>query len=438
MSLFDEHRRIIKRRWPALWKALSVAPALPSVEVSTGTPVSTLVVDGIHVTSSYDRMAEAQLQASAIAPSERSVRVYGFALGDLPRVLLARSSMEQVNVVILSPAVATQSLRHFDHRDWLDDERVELEIADEGSELRAPCVVAPAMLRLCHDAALALRDKLMLALAQPAQRRHFEALDELFATRVEENRPLLESDGDVSSLFDTSGGGQAVVVAAGPTLDDWLEWLRTRREERKVIAVSTALRPLQLRKISPDVVIVVDHRPGISRHFRHVAERYADQLRATPLVYAPVVDPEVLAAWPGPRLAASIEGQRTQLSRRNLPRGELFCSGTVTHAAVDLAVRMGVREVTILGADFGFPRQHSHVEGALTRRELPEGRGDEPPKTWVLDGHGQRMPSETNMVGYLRDLETYVASHPGVRFIKAGRDGAAIDGVGWLDEVQGP
>jgi hypothetical protein len=38
------------------------------------------------------------------------------------------------------------------------------------------------------------------------------------------------------------------------------------------------------------------------------------------------------------------------------------------------------------------------------------------------------------MVGYLRDLEVYVAAHPDVTFLKAGRDGAAVEGVMWVDE----
>jgi hypothetical protein len=50
----------------------------------------------------------------------------------------------------------------------------------------------------------------------------------------------------------------------------------------------------------------------------------------------------------------------------------------------------------------------------------------------VLDGEGRRLASDTNLIGYLRDLEGFVRRHPAVRFRKAGRRGAAMEGVEWL------
>lgn len=134
---------------------------------------------------------------------------------------------------------------------------------------------------------------------------------------------------------------------------------------------------------------------------------------------------------------AYLKGQRYAVPRREVPKGELFCSGTVTHAAIDLGVKMGTREMTLFGVDFCFPRQHSHVDGASMRQEVPRQRTVSSPvggSTWVLNGHGERVPTETNMVGYLRDLEAFVSAHPDITFLKAGRDGATLQGARWIDE----
>lgn len=440
MSLEYDHQQIIDHRWPGLWEALWSSPTPNGVEALTTTPAPTLLIDGIHLTSGYDRLSEARLQASVIGPSDASVWVYGFALGDLQRVLLERPTIERLDVVVLSPSAAFQSLLLFDHRDWLADERITVHIADGASRLRAPFVVAPAALQLCGEAALVLRDQLRLALAQPMQQRYFDGLTEELAARVDENRPQLEADGDVASLFEVTGERaipQSVVVAAGPTLDDWIEWLKAKRTERLVIAVSTALAPLQQRGIDPDVVVVVDHLPGVARHFQHIDEELTKRLQEIPLVYASVVDAEILRSWPGPRLVTYLQGQRYPVPREELPKGELYCAGTVTHSAIDLAVKMGMTEVTLLGVDFCFPRQHSHAEGAAMRHALPRPQpasSTDRRSTWILNGHGERVPTETNMVGYLRDLEAYIAAHPDTRFRKAGRDGAALLGASWIDE----
>ena len=74
--------------------------------------------------------------------------------------------------------------------------------------------------------------------------------------------------------------------------------------------------------------------------------------------------------------------------------------------------------------NFALPGGRSHVEGAAWSRTLDVGA-----RPWVLDGHGRRVPSLPNLVGYLRDLERYIAHHSRVRFVNGSRDGAAIRGT---------
>ena len=107
------------------------------------------------------------------------------------------------------------------------------------------------------------------------------------------------------------------------------------------------------------------------------------------------------------------------------PRGILWSSGSVTHAAVDLAVRMGARRVELFGADFATPRGRTHVQG------MPWGEkvSADATRTLVQSGRGHEIPSMPNLLGYLRDLEGYVERHPEVDFVNAGRDGALIRGV---------
>ncbi len=425
------HRQIICRRWPHVWAALESAVPPAGVVLTEDTPEPTLCVDGVHLTSAYNRRAEAELQASAVPRESESAWVYGLALGDLVRVLLEREVLRRLTVVVMSPAVAYQSLRSVDHADWLADPRVDLVLAASQTTVHRPFAVAPACLRLAGEDAARLRDLVALELNAMRLSRYFAALQRQYQAAIEANLARYASDGDAGALFGAHQGGVAAVAAGGPTLSDQYRWLAAHRHRLALIAVTTALLPLHRAGFIPDAAVVVDHMPEILAHFQGLD---TTALVRTPLVYFPTVHPDVLRWWPGPRLMAYPWPQQPHLAglAQQLPRASLFCSGTVTHAAVDLAVRLGARQVVLLGADFSFPRGRTHADGAAEARPAGETAAH---RLWVLDGHGRRVPSAFNLRAYLRDLEAYIARHPHVTFVNTGRDGARIEGALWLDEL---
>lgn len=429
MDTFPHNRRILDRRWPGLWKRLQAAPSPRSIALSGGTPEQTLLIDGIQLSSAYHRRAEAARQATLIPVASSTAHLYGFALGDLARQLLTRRALHVLHVWIVSPATAYHSLLYFDHHDWLSDPRTRLGRVTEDSTLQRPFAASPACLRLAADHAVRIRDLVELELTKPYHQQHMDSLAGLFQSRLAENLRFCEADGDVRQLAGSRVGKRAAIAAGGPTLAEQYEWLHTHRTEIVLIAVSTALVPLQRAGIVPDVVVVIDHEPSQATHFS-MADLPA--FRETPLVYVPTVHEALLSQWPGPRLTAYLRTPHFAELREQIPKGSLFCSGTVTHSAVDLAVQMGCHEIVLLGADFCYPQQRSHVDGAVFAAEIPV---DSRAHHWVLNGHDDRVPSEINLCGYLRDLETYITGHPEVRFLKRGRDGAQVAGAVWLDEA---
>jgi hypothetical protein len=378
----------------------------------------TFVIDGIHLTSRFDRRADAELQAERVPLDATEATVYGIGLGDLPRVLLERLSLERLRVVVLSRAAAKCALA-LDRR-WLGDPRVELVLARDERSLRTPSAVSPACLALADDDALALRDAVLLELARPYQARKHAEREPALAAAIDHNRPRLAADRDVAVLFGARPGARAAVAAAGPTLSREAWRLRTSRPDL-VVAVTTALVTLRRERVRPDYVVVIDPKASVLAHLDGVD---LEALRDVPLVYAPIVDPRVLDRWRGPRYAAYLDQPRYAALREELPRGTLFCAGTVTHAAIDLAVRMGAADVMLYGVDFAYIDGRSHAHGASEERGAPRASG-----TSVLDHHGERMPSDAAFIGFLRDLEAYVARHERVRFRSASARSAKIEGV---------
>ena len=419
---------LVRRRWPEVWKCLQESPIPKDWSVSQDTPEPTLLVQGLQLTSAYNRLREAQLQAGRIPPTCPEVYVYGMAFGDLVQVLLEKQTLRKITVVSLHPGIDRLLLLLCEESDWLRNPRVEFVMGSMEKNIHRPFVVAPAYLRLASPDSLKLRDQLILELNQPYQRQYFEGLEELYHQRLEENRSRVASDGDIRTLFGSKPQGDFVVAAAGPTLEDSMEWLRSRRTGLNLVTVTHALKPLLEAGIVPDIALAIDHSHLLLLHLEGLN---IAALADITLGYAPVVHPDLLRRWSGPKLVFYLDDPHYNSLSKQLPKGYLFSSGTVVHTAVDLCVRMGAQQITMLGTDFSYPAGKTHVPGAAYAGTLPE---EQQHHFTVCNGYGCSVSTDINFLGYIRDLELYISKHPEVRFFKRGKAGVMMQGVGWVEE----
>ncbi|WP_263261110.1 6-hydroxymethylpterin diphosphokinase MptE-like protein [Pseudomonas sp. RIT-PI-S] len=412
---------MIRQRWPSVAARLEhEAPHQLDAEVIEGHD-QTLRIRGIQLTSRHDRLAEARYQAASLPTAAPELHVYGTGLGDLQRILLQAPTLQRLHVHVLNGAVFALALGALDQLDWLGDPRVGLAYAGDTAEISLPFFALPSELALADDQAAKIRDRLVSEVHLGFNNRIFEADDPAVIARLQSNELLLAQDGDVAQLFGSAPGAHVYIVATGPTLERHYDHLRLSQataERPLIICVDTAYRPLLDHGIVADVVIAID---------RHIRERHlpGEQSAGIPLVYLPMVAPQVLQQWHGPRLAAYSASPAYAPYRQRLPKGLLHSGGSVIHPAVDLAVRMGAVRVTLFGADFAFPYEKTHAG-------WDDGEFGSPARLaryWVGDGHGGRVRTQLNLRGYLTELERYIAQHPEVAFFNSSRDGAFIAGT---------
>lgn len=407
---------ILSRRWPQLAenveKAADTLPPFSLVEKG----MQTLLVDGIHLTSAYDRNKEAQLQADQIPPESLQVWVYGMALGDVPRILLSRKSLEELTVVIMNCAVAALILFFFDHSDWLNDPRVNLIAATPTDRLHKPFTVAPGCLQLADDQAGRLRDLVCLDLATPFIRKRHQADNPHLQKRLADNAGYIARDPSIDALISTHRNNTVVVAGAGPTLSDQYGWMKDHKPG-PIIAVDAALKPLMHAGIVPDIVVAIDGHVDIYDLF--FADVDLAMLKDAALVYFPVVQTELLRHWPGRRYAAySVAPIYTEVSSLH-PKQRLFSSGSVIHPTVDLATRLSTKSIILTGADFCYPGGQSHVAGCNQAQSVQGSH-------WVLNSEGNRVSTIPNLRAYLRDMEDFISKKNGITFFNASPKGANI------------
>ncbi|MHC3400563.1 motility associated factor glycosyltransferase family protein [Aeromonas veronii] len=418
-DLLRHHLAIIEQRWPQLAAHLTVAQLGDlQVELCEGLS-STLLVNGIQLTSRHDRVKEAELQAATL-PDVPVLHLYGTGLGDLQKVLLTRPRLETLHVHIMHHNLFTLVLALLEHDEWLQDPRVELSLAADEQEIVLPFFALPSELELAEDAACRIRGCLISEILAGYTRQRFDPASPRILSRLAENMSLVVKDGDVSSLFGSRPDSSALVIASGPTLAQHLPklagWL-AHHPDWLVICVDTALVSLRSYGLAPHLVVSIDDAltpdrlPGVG-------------LDTVPLVYAPMVPSDTLNAWPGPRLTTYSASPMYAALARKHPKGTLHQGGSVIHPTVDLAVQIGCTEVLLLGCDFAFPGGQTHAgwqDGAL-------GPSASQALSWVVDGHGKRVSTNPNFTTYQIELERYMAAHPEVHFWNSSRDGAALLG----------
>ncbi|MCP1444100.1 hypothetical protein J3D54_003232 [Pseudomonas sp. GGS8] len=428
MSEFLERNvEVMQRRWPLLSARLLTEDAsLLQADLVEGLG-STLSINGIQLTSRHDRTREAGLQADSLPIDSPVLHVYGTGLGDLQMELLQREGLERLYVHIFNGGVFALVLQLLDQQQWLNDSRVELLYAGDLKEIQLPFFALPSELVLADDFNAKIRDRLISETHLAFNNREFDPQAPDIVERLQASLELVQTDLDVAELFSSRKGQEVFVIATGPSLEQHFETLRAIRSKTErplFICVDTAYRPLLNHGIRPDVVVSIDQRISA----RHLPPEDTVDIS---LVYMPMVDPQVLAAWQGPRYAGYSASPIYRQLRRQLPRGELYVGGSVIHPAVDLAVKMGAAQITLFGADFAFPNDKTHAgwnDGDL-------GPQLKAAKHWVLDGHGQRIKTQLNFRSYLCELERFIAGHPQVRFYNSSRAGAMIAGTAFHPEL---
>lgn len=424
-EFFQANAEVLQRRWPALFERLMAEDsAAVQAELVQGLG-STLSVNGVQLTSRHDRTHEARVQAASLA-DKAQLHVYGTGLGDLPAVLLERAGLERLYVHILNGALFALVVQLLDQRHWLEDPRVELFFAGDLSDICTPFFALPAEMLLADDFNAKIRDRLVSEVHLSFNNREFDPQSPAIQQRLQDCLPVLLGDDDVAQLFGTCVDRGVYVIATGPTLEGHFERLakvRAQAQRPLFICVDTAYRPLREHGVVPDLVVSIDQLIS----FRHLP---FEQSEGIPLVYLPMSDPEVLRAWKGKRYGGYSASPVYAALREAYPRGELHVGGSVIHPAVDLAVKMGARRITLFGADFAFPMNKTHAgwnDGEL-------GPSVNQARHWVRDGHGQRVSTQLNFRGYLCVLERYIAAHPQVEFFNSSRAGALIAGTRFNQE----
>lgn len=402
--------------------------------------------------SRYDPQVEGRRIADeAIATGAGLLVFLGLGLGYSARAAL--SSGARLVVVESSISLLSALLHAGNLADIISDERCALILCPEGRGLDEYLdEAAPRSIAVVENGATlaAFPEAAGLLRTQVARFRKKDEINaatlrrfgRLWVRNLSKNIRAAAACPGLSSLSGRFRGFSALVLAAGPSLDEIAGLLPELAERMVIICVDTALRSALRVGIEPDFIVVVDPQYWNMRHLDRCTSP-----RSILITEA--------AVWPS---VLRFDARRTALcssiyplgryveNKLGPPRGTLGAGGSVATTAWDFARVLGCDSIYMAGLDLSFPDGKTHAKASLfEQRSLAEGtrldpassaaframRGGRPYQALANDG--SEVTSDERLSLYSTWFTRKLANHPEAPTFNLSSRGLAIPG---MDHVQ--
>ena len=157
----------------------------------------------------------------------------------------------------------------------------------------------------------------------------------------------------------------ALILAAGPTLEESLPYLKELKKRSILIAVDTALRPCLNAGVEPDFIILCDPQYYA---YRHIAELSSP---SSVLITESAAYPSVFRFGCRKTVMCSSMFPLGQFVESKIgEKGILSAGGSVSTTAWDFARLIGAKNIIFSGLDLGYPDFQTHIRGSTFEEKI--------------------------------------------------------------------
>ncbi len=208
-------------------------------------------------------------------------------------------------------------------------------------------------------------------------------------------------------------GKECVVISAGPSLDDNIEFLKKSLGNKVLIAINASLRRLEKEGIKPDVVVALDPLPSLEKHIDGI-EDFFNQI---PLVMPLNTSCTFAKKYKGKKYIISDFNKTTDGFKWNF-------GGTVASLGIDLAYYLKSTKIYLVGSDLAFSCGKNYA-GSVAHQEK-EGINNE---IEVESNDGSIVKTNNLYNSYRQMIEGQIACHPEIQVNNLAMHGARIKGT---------
>ena len=273
----------------------------------------------------------------------------------------------------------------------------------------------------------------------------------IWTTQILKNLPKVVLEG--KSLLDLKNAGSgrtAIVVGAGPSLDEAIPEIKRLADQAIIIVAFKALRSLSAAGIRPHFVVCLDPKQK-KRHLEGV-----DFSQVGAFVYEAASNDEMVASVKGCPTFPFVASDLPIEILRSLKLADVPIMGTAgsaVHGALHLSVLLGCSRVYLAGTDFGFPDNRLYASGSGTGDEFKVSADGKSYSRQPLDSHyrsgnlkavpandGGEVGASLEMIQFREWVEKFVgietSKNDELRFFNLSSRGAVIKGVPLANTIE--
>lgn len=247
---------------------------------------------------------------------------------------------------------------------------------------------------------------------------------EYFARNVFFNMRLLEESYDIVKLAKRMPDDiPAIIVAAGPSLDNNIKELHRAQGKCIIISTDTALKPLALEGITPDITAIMDSK----KDKRYLSE---EESRRVPIVCTPRGGTDFLHLHTGKKFFINDFCDHIGEFMKNNGHEliHLDTGGSVANACFAIAQLFGCKRIILVGQDLAYTGDKTH--SAVTVRGEKNTPVDELEHVEMdTDIYGNPIRSSREFKLYKEWFEQQIRADKGLDVIDATEGGIRIKGT---------
>lgn len=214
----------------------------------------------------------------------------------------------------------------------------------------------------------------------------------------------------------------ACLVAAGPSLDETIHWLKVQQKNVDIFVVGAVLEKLIAQEIVPTATVISDANDSIAKQLCNV-EFTGD------LYYLSTANNKAVRAHYGERYILLQQGYRlAEAVARDKNCSLIGTGGSVGTTTFSLLELLGYQVIVLFGQDLGFVGNQSHATFAASRKVKNTKR-----ERTVLANNGCEINTTSNLYAFLHWYNEKMKSAK-VKVYNTAKAGAKINNVPLINE----
>lgn len=224
---------------------------------------------------------------------------------------------------------------------------------------------------------------------------------------------------NVDEIEERINNREVVLVAAGPSLDNSMDFLREASREKVIVAVARVWKKLLDEGIVPDYVVTMDAHEITMKQMEGIDNE------DVPLIVDSTAYWGVAVNYGGEKYIAYQKDYENAERRAKESGHRIYeTGGSVLTLCLDIVLQLGAKVVYFAGADLAYPGGWSHVSGTMNRMKM-----DISAMRPVEAVDGNIVYADYSLIGFRKWIEGKISEYPRVKFYNLSNCGAKIAGT---------